>query len=51
MMREMYCGNVTEIYTRIGARYFQMRDYSNLNHGEIVERVKEEMGEIDKNQK
>ncbi|ENA1737013.1 hypothetical protein ABF227_002962 [Yersinia ruckeri] len=51
MMREMYCGNVTEIYTRIGARYFQMRDYINLNHGEIVERVKEVMSKIDKNLK
>ena len=37
----MYCGNVTEIFTRIGIRYFRMRDYSNLNHAQIVERVKE----------
>ncbi|MDV7024464.1 MULTISPECIES: hypothetical protein [Atlantibacter] len=41
MSAEMYCGNVTEIFTRIGIRYFRMRDYSNLNHAQIVERVKE----------
>lgn len=51
MMQEMYCGNVTEIYTRIGTQYFRMRDYSNLNHGEIVKRVKEVMSEIDNNLK
>lgn len=51
MMQEMYCGNVTEIYTRIGTQYFQMRDYSNLNHGEIVKRVKEVMSETGKNLK
>ncbi|WP_387691601.1 hypothetical protein [Photorhabdus sp. RM71S] len=45
MMQEMYCGNVTEIFTRIGARYFRMRDYSHLSHVEIVERVKEAMKE------
>lgn len=41
MSAEMYCGNVTEIFTRIGIRYFRMRNYSNLNHAQIVERVKE----------
>lgn len=51
MMQEMYCGNVTEIYTRIGTQYFRMRDYSNLNHGDIVKRVKEVMSKIDKNLK
>lgn len=43
MIAEMYCGNVTEIYARIGVRYFRMRDYSNLDHAEILARVKEEM--------
>ncbi|MEA9392677.1 hypothetical protein SJI19_19415 [Acerihabitans sp. TG2] len=51
MIREMYCGNVTEIYVRIGARYFRMRNYSNLNHSEIVQCVKEVMNQKDKQQK
>ena len=41
MLAEMVCGNVTEIYARIGIRYYQMRDYSNLDHAEILARVKE----------
>lgn len=41
MSAEMYCGNVTDIYARIGIRYFRMRDYSTLEHAEILARVKE----------
>ncbi|HDU4322910.1 TPA: hypothetical protein RFS98_004456 [Klebsiella aerogenes] len=41
MLAEMVCGNVTEIYARIGIRYFRMRDYSSLDHAEILARVKE----------
>ncbi|EDU9607399.1 hypothetical protein YT03_003528 [Salmonella enterica subsp. enterica] len=41
MLAEMVCGNVTEIYARIGRRYFRMRDYSNLDHADILARVKE----------
>ncbi|MHA3928302.1 hypothetical protein ACX13C_25820 [Klebsiella oxytoca] len=41
MLAEMFCGNVTEIYARIGIRYYRMRDYSNLDHAEILARVKE----------
>ncbi len=44
MSAEMYCGNVTEIYTRIGVRYFLMRDHSNLNHDKILASVKEAFG-------
>ncbi|MFT2794019.1 hypothetical protein ACMV5I_29005 [Serratia sp. T13T92] len=44
MSAEMYCGNVTEIYTRIGIRYFMMRDHSNLNHDKILASVKEAFG-------
>lgn len=44
MSAEMFCGNVTEIYARIGSRYFQMRDHSHLNHAEILVSVKEEFG-------
>ncbi|MGR3931291.1 hypothetical protein [Pseudocitrobacter faecalis] len=43
MLAEMVCGNVTEIYARIGIRYYRMRDYSNLDHAEILARVKEEI--------
>lgn len=43
MLAEMVCGNVTEIYARIGIRYYRMRDYSNLDHAEILARVKEGM--------
>ncbi|EDR3562082.1 hypothetical protein B0570_004440 [Salmonella enterica subsp. enterica serovar Benue] len=41
MLREMYCGDVAFIYARCGMRYFRMRDYCNLNHDEIINRVKE----------
>jgi len=41
MLAEMVCGNVTEIYARIGISYYVMRDYSNLDHAEILARVKE----------
>lgn len=40
MLAEMYCGNVTYVYARCGRRYFRMRDYSNLNHADIVAKVK-----------
>ncbi|EPK6600585.1 hypothetical protein C4Y55_012020 [Klebsiella pneumoniae subsp. pneumoniae] len=48
MLAEMICGNVTEIYARIGSRYYRMRDYSNLDHADILARVK---GISDKSQK
>lgn len=41
MLAEMYCGNVTEIYVRCGRRYFLMRDYCDMNHADIVNKVKE----------
>ena len=44
MFSEMVCGNVTEIYVRIGVRYFRMQDHSNLNHSEIVAKAKEVTG-------
>ncbi|UAN48849.1 hypothetical protein KGP17_27435 (plasmid) [Serratia sp. JSRIV001] len=44
MLAEMYCGNVTEIYTRIGVRYFEMRDHRDLSHAKILASVKEEFG-------
>jgi hypothetical protein len=43
MLAEMVCGNVTEIYARIGIRYYRMRDYSHLDHAEVLARVEEEI--------
>ena len=48
MLAEMVCGNVTEIYARIGIRYFRMRDYSSLDHAEILARVKETFSQNNK---
>ncbi len=41
MLAEFYCGQVTDIYARAGARYFRLRDYSHLSHAQIMTRVKE----------
>jgi len=51
MSAEMYCGNVTEIYARIGIRYFCLRDYSSLTHAQIIERVKEVIDQNDNSHK
>jgi len=40
MLAEFYCGQVTDIYARAGARYFRLRDYSHLSHAQIMTRVK-----------
>ncbi|MEA5217587.1 hypothetical protein [Enterobacter cloacae] len=40
MQAEMICINVTDIFVRVGKRYFRVRDYSNLNHADIVAKVK-----------
>ncbi|WP_173636408.1 hypothetical protein [Paramixta manurensis] len=44
MMAEMYCGSVTEIYARIGVRYFRLRDYTHRTHAQIMTCVKEAFG-------
>lgn len=41
MLAEMICGNVTEIFARFGKRYFHLCDFCNLNHADIVAKVKE----------
>ncbi|WP_210454709.1 hypothetical protein [Pantoea ananatis] len=41
MLAEFYCGQVTDIYARTGARYFRLRDYCSLDHAQIMTRVKE----------
>lgn len=48
MLAEMVCGNVTEIYARIGIHYYRMRDYSSLDHAEILARVKVVTGKSQK---
>ncbi|MFV9671562.1 hypothetical protein ACNY68_21540 [Pantoea sp. KXB25] len=41
MFAEMYCGEVTEIYARIGVRYFCLRNYNHMTHAQIIASVKE----------
>ena len=48
MLDEMNCGRVTEIFARIGGRYYRLRDYSHLNHAQIMTRVKEELAQKQK---
>ena len=41
MFAEMYCGEVTDIYARIGVRYFRLRNYTHMRHAQIIASVKE----------
>jgi len=41
MFAEMYCGEVTDIYARIGVRYFRLRNYNHMTHARIITSVKE----------
>ena len=41
MFAEMYCGEVTDIYARIGVRYFRLRNYNHMTHAQIIASVKE----------
>ena len=36
---EMYSGNITDIYARIGADYYRFRDVASLPHAEIMGRI------------
>ncbi|MFS7282058.1 hypothetical protein AB6867_26435 [Serratia proteamaculans] len=42
-LAEMYCGNVTYIYAKVGERYFKFRDVVTLSHTEIVKRLEKEV--------
>ncbi|MQL50089.1 MULTISPECIES: hypothetical protein [Photorhabdus] len=42
-LAEMYCGNVTNIYAKVGERYFTFRDVVMLSHDEIINRIKKEV--------
>lgn len=41
-LAEMYCGEVTTIYAKVGERYFRFRDVVSLSHSAIVARIKKE---------
>jgi hypothetical protein len=40
-LSERWSGNITDIYARIGERYFTLRDTIFLPHAEIIRRCKE----------
>ncbi|AUQ43883.1 hypothetical protein ACW6B4_003199 [Yersinia ruckeri] len=49
---EMYCGNVTYIYAKVGECYFKFRDVLTLSHTAIVKRLEKEIQSLEsKNQK
>ncbi|MBS0057802.1 hypothetical protein, partial [Yersinia sp. Marseille-Q3913] len=48
-LAEMYCGNVTDIYAKVGDRYFEFRDVVTLSHEEIIEQIEKEV--LSQNQK
>ena len=43
MSAEMICGNVTDIYVRVGARYFQFRDRESCTHEYLLQRITKEV--------
>lgn len=43
MSAEMVCGNVTDIYVRVGARYFQLRDRESCSHEYLLQRITKEV--------
>ncbi|MFW5393971.1 hypothetical protein V1951_22155 [Yersinia sp. 2544 StPb PI] len=42
-LAEMYCGNVTYIYAKVGECYFKFRDVVTLSHSSIVKRLEKEV--------
>lgn len=40
MSAEMVCGNVTDIYVRLGKRYFHLRDRESCTHEYLLKRIK-----------
>ncbi|QIP58285.1 hypothetical protein [Hafnia alvei] len=43
MSAEMICGNVTDIYVRVGARYFQLCDRESCTHEYLLQRIAKEV--------
>ncbi|CRY69850.1 hypothetical protein [Yersinia pekkanenii] len=46
---EMYCGNVTYIYAKVGECYFKFRDVVTLSHTAIVQRLEKEVQSLERN--
>lgn len=42
-LAEMYCGEVTDIFAKVGERYFQFRDVVSLPHDAILARINKEV--------
>lgn len=42
-LAEMYCGEVTEIFAKVGDRYFKFRDVVSLPHNAILARIDKEV--------
>lgn len=42
-LAEMYCGEVTDIYAKVGERYFKFRDVVSLPHTAILARIDKEV--------
>lgn len=42
-LAEMYCGEITYIYAKVGERYFKFRDVVSLPHNAILARIDKEV--------
>lgn len=42
-LAEMYCENITNIYAKVGERYFTFRDVVSLSHTAILARIDKEV--------
>lgn len=42
-LAEMVCGDVTDIYAKVGDRYFTFRDKVTMTHAAIVNRITKEV--------
>lgn len=42
-LADMYCGEVTTIYAKVGERYFKFRDVASLPHTAILARINKEV--------
>ncbi|BEM75598.1 hypothetical protein SME36J_50210 (plasmid) [Serratia marcescens] len=42
-LAEMYCGDVTYIFAKVGDRYFKFRDVVTLSHNAILARINKEV--------
>lgn len=43
-LAEMVCGDVTDIFAKVGERYFTFRDKATMLHTAIINRITREMG-------